>query len=315
MAFKTVKLPQTHSSQSKTDVTVLLGPHNYSWWKIQAETKIAIKGLSKHLTFETYNEYANASLTPTPRRVRYLRAELIILQKKLSIPEEDKEIQALQKEFNESSQWEQNQEKAELLWILEEEQLIGILRATIEPHFWTNLKTLKSAAAIWKQLKKETHQDEAGNLMALLCTFFNMTYQDGEPLTTYVARVESVVDQVVDLGKTLLTPEIVCYRILSSLPPRFDAIQQAIFQLPVKTITLALIKSRFASEDSRTEASRNQQTNQERTYQATTVRECSTCKKPLKPTTRDYYLRCSDCQVKWNTDKKPQDKVNSVFTF
>lgn len=315
MAFKPVQQSNNSTTSPKPDTSILLGAHNYASWKIRLETTIAIKGLSKHLVHESYKEHALANLSPTPRRLRYLRSETLIFLKKLSKEEEDKEVAALQKEFSEASLWEINEEKASALWTLEEEQLMGILRGSIETHFWTNLKTLKSAAAIWKQLKKETHQDEAGNLMALLCNFFNMTYRDGETLTTYVSRVQAVADQVADLGKTLLTSEIVCYRILSSLPPRFDAIQQAIFQLPANTITLALIKSRFASEDSRAEASKNQVQFQERTYQTTIARECKNCKKPLQPTTRDYYLRCSECQTKWNADKKSDVKVNAVFSL
>lgn len=290
-------------SNSTYFVTQLLNSSNYIKWKAQAETQIAIQGLSNHLIFDSF-ELAYASYyVKTERQQRYDRLVLIIRDKKLSIIEEDTEIEKLQSRYPDTSTWESTEAKALIQWNIDEEKLIGTLRGIVESHYWTNIKNLKSAKSIWTQLKTETQQDEAGNLMALLNMFFNMKYSDGEPLSQFIARAQSIVDQVQDLGKTFLTPEIVCYRILSALPPRFDALQQAIFQLPIKSITLDTLKSRFSAEDSRSGAThliRNPLNQQQQSpfVGAVVDRKCIDCQAALDPNQKDYHRRCIKCQKK-----------------
>lgn len=303
-------------------VNQLLNATNYLKWRAQAETQIAVQGLSKHLKHDSFQKYYEATNIKTERQQRYERLVQTIREKKMTINEEDQAIEELQQRYHDASQWETAEAKGLIQWNLDEEKLIGTLRGIVESHYWTNLKDIKTAKAIWMQLKKETQQDEAGNLMALLNQFFNIKYLDNEPLSFFIARAQSIVDQIVDLGKTIITTEIICYRVLSALPPRFDALQQAIFQLPIAQITLDLLRSRFAAEDSRSGATHliRNPSNQQRQQPFIGAivgedRKCIDCKAALEEDQKEYHKRCKKCQkkVREKSNEKPTQKASNIL--
>ena len=313
---------QQHAPTKYFFVTQLLNSSNYLKWRAQAETQIAVQGLSNHLKFDNFYEAFEATNVKTERQQRYERLVQAIREKKLPLIEEDLAIEELQHRYSDATQWETTEAKALIQWNLDEEKLIGTpLRGIVESHYWTNINNIKTAKAIWNQLKKETQQDEAGNLMALLNHFFNIKYLDNEPLSTFISRAQSIVDQIVDLGKTIITAEIICYRVLSALPPRFDALQQAIFQLPIAQITLDLLKSRFAAEDSRSGATHlmrnpsNQQ--QKQPFVGSIVgdeKKCADCKITLESTQKEYHKRCTKCHKKFR-DQKSNEKTQKVSSI
>ena len=146
-------------------VSQQLNPSNYIKWRGQAETQIAIQGLSNHIIFDSFDlAYASYNVK-TEREQRYDRLVKVIRDKKLDQPAEDAVIEELQLKYPDVSTWESTKAKALIQWNIDEEKLIGTLRGIVESHYWTNIKNIKSAKLIWIQLKKETQQDEAGNLM------------------------------------------------------------------------------------------------------------------------------------------------------
>jgi hypothetical protein len=103
-----------------------------------------------------------------------------------------------------------------------------------------------------------------------------------------------------------LDPHLICCRILIEIPKQYDSITQACFQIDKSKLNLAIIKSKFAIEDSRNEASKIKV--KEEKVNAATERTCSDCSKPLHPNARAYQTRCRNCQQKWFADKQKEEK-------
>ena len=115
----------------------------------------------------------------------------------------------------------------------------------------SNIKDLISVFKAWNQLKIETQQDQAGHFMANLIKFFTARIKPGQDLTTCTAHLQAIANQTSDLGHDILSPTLICYYILATMPAEYEQIQQSIFQLPIREITLENIKAKFAAEDSR----------------------------------------------------------------
>ena len=308
---------------------------NFIPWRRFMETKIAQDGLSKHLKFPTCKSYIASSDYLKDDLEQQYDADLQVHLEDIAIAlaaadiNEDKarraRIQATEKvdlDYKQAATWRRERTKLERQWRTDEETLLGLIRSTMDVQYWTNLKDCHTAYQVWQQLKKETQRDQPGTLMALLIKFFNSRIQDGELLTSFTARVQDIADEIAELGYDFITPTMVCFSILSTMPDKYETIQQQIFQLPTSQINLATIKSRFAQEDARRMKPLNNNNNNydnppfEEAHNATdsppTIRHCSKCRIALNPTTPAYFSRCTPCQVKW---KKPsQEKVNAAVT-
>ena len=109
------------------------------------------------------------------------------------------------------------------------------------------------------------------------------------------------------MGIALLDPHLICCRILIEIPKQYDSITQACFQIDKSKLNLSIIKSKFAIEDSRNEASKIKV--KEEKVNAATERTCSECTQPLHQNARAYQTRCRNCQQKWYNNKaKTEEK-------
>ncbi len=298
---------------------------NYLPWSKKFETYAAIKGYSHHLTFDSFNDYFASKYQPSDREVRYNQQLAEIKLKALDSKKETIEINMLEDRYHSDlTIWSNDKIKMKRDWTTNQDKISGLLRGSVEEQYWTNIKHLPTIQQMWNQLKKETQQDQAGNFMALLIQFFTARIRPGESLSTYTARVQAVADQTTDLGHNLLTPVLICFFILATIPTRYEQIQQAIFQLPTKEITLDLLKSKFAAEDSRQQAQKLQTNNDtSKIEEACTAineeRKCTICNNLVPSTRPAYHLRCSKkCQDKFreqeNAEKSNKSKSAKTKT-
>jgi hypothetical protein len=121
-----------------------------------------------------------------------------------------------------------------------------------------------------------------------------------------------------DLGDAPDFQEMICFKILSAMPYKYDQIQQQLFQMPRSKLTIDRIKSKFATEDSRTKANRlinngnfnngNNNTNncnrnnvnnqKKEESNAVIERKCKTCQKPMPKNTIPFHFNCDECHKK-----------------
>jgi hypothetical protein len=308
---------KTTSNLVNSSSFIKLNAVNYYQWQVSFETFLAQKGFIHHIQHSNYDDYLQATQIIPAQQARYNKLkEKIKSTKYETADKQDEAFEELDQRFhNDLSKWSETEAKEAKKWMDQEDQIRGYLRATIEEGYWTSVKNLKSCHQIWVQLKHETQQQEAGNQIALLAEFFHLKFVPNELITHFIARAQSIADRIADLGVNFLTPALICYRILVEVPPQYDAITQSCFQIPKDKLSIALIKSKYAIEDSRQEASKNnnkdkpkRQPAQEEAY-ATNVQErkCrnfSTCKKMLPVQFKPHQNHCPECVQKFKESKK-----------
>lgn len=294
----------------QTQIKLSLAVH-YSPWKKQTEAAAAILGLSFHLVHVDYFSYQKAEITLTERQIRYNIQHLAILNLKLNAEEQEVKIVELENKFKEVSQWQIQEAKEVNQWKSDEIKLKGIFQSTISDQYWNNIKSLRSTQEMWTQLKVSTLQKESGHLLSQTVKFFQLKLEQNETLSALLDRTEQIAEQINDFEKNLISPKIICLKILAAIMniERYSILHQAIFQLALKDITINLLKSKFAAEDSRQAtiiSSSHQFTRQE--YASNTLptdaRKCSQCPNRLPRNTPEHHHRCRSCQEKHNKEEE-----------
>jgi len=289
-------------------------------WTKAFETYTAIKGLSSHLKYDNFASYFAIEHIPSEREILYNTQVEDIKNQELTQAQQTLEINKLNKLYPDTVSWSAEKVKEQRAWKENQEKLFGILRATMEEQYWISIKDLDSVYKAWNQLKIETQQDQAGHFMANLIKFFTARIKPGQDLTNYTAHLQAIANQTSDLGHDILSPTLICYYILATMPAEYEQIQQSIFQLPIQEITLENIKAKFAAEDSRQQAKKLQQTNNndskrripEQAYAATVERNCTICKQPIPSTAPISHQRCSTkCNSQYYQDKQQPEDTKS----
>ena len=146
-----------------------LNSSNYPGWKKLFAASLAVKGWSRHINHPSFDDYWNKEYTKSERLIQYERDLFKIYHLKLAIEKELEAIALLEKRFNsELPNWAESKAKEQRKWKEEEEKLIGTFISSIDSAIWTNVKSKKSAFAIWNALSAETNQKQAGNFCLCL---------------------------------------------------------------------------------------------------------------------------------------------------
>lgn len=314
----------TTSNLINSNSIIKLNAVNYYQWQVSFETFLAQKGFIHHIQYSNYDDYLQATQIISAQQARYNKLkEKIKSTKYETADKQDVAFEELDQRFhNDLSKWSEIEAKEAKKWMDQEDQIRGYLRATIEEGYWTSIKKLNSCHQMWIQLKLETQQQEAGNQIALLAEFFHLKFVPNELITHFIARAQSIADRIADLGVNFLTPALICYRILVEIPPQYDAITQSCFQIPKEKLSIAFIKSKYAIEDSRQEASKNnnkdkpkRQPNQEEAYiadvQERKCRNFVSCKKILPAHFKSNQNHCPECVQKYKESRKKSNVNNS----
>jgi len=313
--------PQTVPTTGYSFIIKLL-PDTYNLWAKQATTHIKLAGWYFHLKYETFNNYYLECFPPTSKEVRQ-RKKLDVVTKKPITREWTEELKEVEMEALEDELADADLKKANELrtWNQDEMKLNGFFFKTTDERYHIGLNKCQTAFEMWKKLKKESNQEEAGNLMSLLSQLFQTKFQPNEKLSSFASRIHTIAAKITDLGKEPTWNEIVNFRVLSALPSQYDPIQQAIFQLPWKHITTELLLAKFNAEDSRQEANRvsnaistkppRNTRNADEALNTNTERKCANFATCQKFVPRNHSARCKLCydcfQMKKYEEKKIED--------
>ena len=231
---------------------IKLVPTGYSRYAKQMMVLIQTKGLEDHITYDTFNDMFLARF-PISNRELLLRKQLDAvklksLTKTYLQENKDAEVLALEEKLAAA---DEKKAKVEREWTVDEQKLKGLFLQTTDERYHYNIALCKSSAEIWKLLKKDSNQEEPGTMLALLSQYFNFKFVAGEKLLDFVARAQSIAQQIVELGKEPTWKEMLCYLILMKMPKEYFNIQQSLFQIDWKLLNVDLIIKKFSAEDSR----------------------------------------------------------------
>lgn len=316
--------------QSVTKLT----PTGYPLYAKQMRSFLRTKGFEDHITYADFNTMYLDRFRPTEREELLLKKKDTIQKKVLSNKySEDDRMEELLDVSDKLAPFMERKTKEEYSWIQNEQKIKGYFEISTEARYHLRMNECKTSAEIWKRLKIDSNQEEAGNFMAILTQFYNLKYQPGEKLSNLAARAQTIAQRIVDQGgREPSWKEMVCFQILSKIPPQFDAIQQAIFQLDWEDIHMDLILKKFNAEDARQDANRETRkannnvdeallTQQQRSFkkinrkrenerkesskkaESTSMRKCQMCQKPNIPETEgEWVKRCAECHKKYKAE-------------
>jgi len=196
---------------------------------------------------------------PMDDRETLLRKKLVAKQEKqltFEFTQEAKDDEILEVE-NQLAKYNDEKTKARLKWKLEEEMLGGVLLTYTDERYHAKMNAATSCYAVWKLLKKESNQDEPGQLMTLLEKYFKFDYQPNEKLLDGLARLELIGQKIKDRGVVPTFEQMMCYIALIRMPTEYNALQQQIFQIDDKDLKMDLIAKKFSHEDARLQSKKD----------------------------------------------------------
>jgi len=241
-----------------------LNSSNFYGWSQNMEVLLTQQKLKRFIEFQSFDNWYLHSNIKSDHELGYLRKRDVILSGNEDQEWKDASIERLDdKYFQDLSFWSREKAKARIKWDSDQEVTQGYLRGSIETTLWSQIRDLGSAYEMWVKLKEMCLTAEVGNLIILYKEFFELTLKKDEQLISFLSRVQNILDRLIDLGEDL-TPALVCYKVLSSLGDKYNALTQGLFQVPKQSLNMDLLRQKFALEDSRmkvTAVSTNNNTN------------------------------------------------------
>lgn len=283
-----------------------LNSSNFYGWSQNMEVLLTQQKLKKFIEFQNFDNWYIHSYIKSDHELGYLRKKDAILSGNEDQNTKDILIEQLDdKYFQDLSFWSREKSKLRSNWDSDQEVTQGYLRGAIETTLWSQIRDLGSAYEMWVKLKEMCLTAEVGNLIILYKEFFELTLKKDEQLISFLSRVQNILDRLIDLGEDL-TPALVCYKVLSSLGDKYNALTQGLFQVPKQSLNMDLLRQKFALEDSRmkvTAMSTNNNTNGREkvsvpansadTASSTEFKKCRKCKN-LLPKSHKFPL-CNHC--------------------
>jgi gag-polypeptide of LTR copia-type/GAG-pre-integrase domain/Zinc knuckle len=254
----------------------VLTDQNYYGWSKSVERSLRTKGLVKHIHYSTpydyYQEIASdededeieekENVVPRGKEPRRERREAALeVEKKEgdSVDEEETSVEEKKKVPSISTKKEREfQTKQSTLeskkvkltrkekekWLEDDEKAIGIIVSTITHRFQLLVQQKESCYEVWRILKEEAQKKNTGARIGLVSRFFNIRMEETEKPTTFIDRLTATVDRCREAG-VKVEEEWVCYKILSSLPPRYDTVIQTCIFIEEEELTTEMLRQKL----------------------------------------------------------------------
>lgn len=333
------------STAATVKLPLLIGA-NYPAWAPKFKIFLHIKTWSHHLLYDSFKDYFAIVYAPTSFEIQVIKLLSMVqardVDNEFTEVMKQKEIFDLMKIADTRIQLEATHQR---LWIANESRITSYLKQSTDIRFHQSLDKAKSVKKAWAKLKKECNQQEAGTMMSLMNRFFKDSFQPNDELVAFTSRVQQVAhDMVENLGREPTFAEIICFKVIASLPAQYDAIQQKVFHLETNKFNIEELITIFSIEDSRQQANKmmsdksksstnpdeafvlaNKNTNRFKKSQQTsterigsTNKKCLDCNKLLDKNQPIRHSRCTGCHISHKEnqpstqDIQPKDSGNIV---
>ncbi len=131
-------------------------------------------------------------------------------------------------------------------WNEDEERTIALLRNSLNQRYQLQVQDKKSACVIWETLKTTAQKNNTGSRIALSMSFFRATINDNEKPTEFIDRLSSLVDKC-RVAELELDEELVCYKILASLPDKYETVIQNCAFIPPDELSIIELRDKLST--------------------------------------------------------------------
>jgi len=121
--------------------------------------------------------------------------------------------------------------------------------ATIEETFQRSLINCKSSKEMWDRLAAQYEQAASENKYFLQQRFYNYSFQQGHDVMTRITEIETLANQLSDLGEIQTENQIIT-KVLCNLPPSFRSVVSAWENVEDSKKKLPLLTTRLLKEES-----------------------------------------------------------------
>ncbi len=227
-----------------------LVPTGYPLFDKQMTNLILTKGWLYHIKYPSFEEYLEAEQPKSELEIMLREKLTTVKDKRLdkTYTKEKRLEELLAAELSLVS-FNTERTKGQNKWTLEEEMLRGLFLQHTTDRYHAKIGETKSCHAIWRLLKKESNQDEPGQMMMSLEKFFGFTYLKNEKLLDTLARIQLIGQAIRDRGVVPTFEQMLCYQLLCRMPSDYSALQQQLFQLDEKDLVMDVIAKKFGHED------------------------------------------------------------------
>lgn len=135
------------------------------------------------------------------------------------------------------------------LWMKKDNSASCCIVATIEENFQRSLINCKSSKEMWDRLAAQYEQAASENKYFLQQRFYNYSFQQGHDVMSYITEIETLANQLGDLGEIQSENQIIT-KVLCTLPPSFRSVVSAWENVEEAKKKLPLLTTRLLKEES-----------------------------------------------------------------
>jgi len=193
-----------------------------------------------------------------------------------------------------------------------------ILISTIDKRTLLHILDCKTAYQMWTKIKTIFERDNEQQKCNLLQTFYNMSYDKGSDITTYISKLKNLTNRLNQL-KIELNDNMVITKILVTLPEEYSHFASAWESTDMNSRTLENLTARLVAEEMRI---KTKLTEEKEVALKTASKKCYKCNKighlsrdcKIKTNQTNKIIRCFRCNKTGHIEKQCKEKPHSKNT-
>ena len=182
-----------------------LNGNNYFGWSQSMETFFTQQKLLKFISYGSFQEWYLNFHIDSDREIEYKIFKNEI-QNELGYDEDGIRVnmRLLSKEFSSDlSLWSREKSKEQTRWSVDEEQVRGYIRGSVDSTIWNQIKECSSPYNMWVTLKEVCLTNESSNILVLFKNVFEAKPNKGESLVNFLGRVAVIANRLEELGEPI----------------------------------------------------------------------------------------------------------------
>lgn len=164
-------------------------------------------------------------------------------------------------------------------WHKKDTQAQAFLVTRMSPKILILISNCQTANDIWSKLHTVFEQKSDGASHLLHQKFFEIKFQEGEDVATFISRVESLTTAIKEIGEEV-SEKMVVTKIITCLPECYRHFPSAWESVAEDQRTLNNLTARLLTEEQRCSAINGQETERGAFVAKTASRKCFKCGKP-----------------------------------
>ena len=138
--------------------------------------------------------------------------------------------------------------KERLKWERDDAKCLAVIGMSVGERFIPIIRECNTAKEAWEAIQTEIAGASNSQKLTLKCQFYDARMSEKESLVMYLDRISGIIDKLREIGCKTDESEV-CYKILSSIPEKYKAIQLTCLMLPEEQLKINILRQHFTLEN------------------------------------------------------------------